>query len=494
MLEPSTRSTLVVPSVLEDLYPANINPATSEPVFNAPVDKAWFVESELGDDCVQQAKATDLAYFLRCQDSETRPSWTVFNQSISSSEPEQTAAGYLPIILAPAYELDTLNTVVKRCMAISSHFGQEHTVLIVDQALFCKLMELKWAVPEYQNKLIPRLGGLHVAMNFLKTTGDHMDSSGLAEVWVESGLLGQGTLERVLVGKAYNKAMRAHKLTLQVLWRLLMPTLLSFVAETDKECHDEVYSMAADDNPEQIPALISCLKQGRFQKLLEDFVESKSEDVNFLFWWRYMDMVSILLQFTRAQRDGIWDLHLCSFSKMLPYFMRYDHLNYARWGPVYLAEMHQLPETVASEFRKGNFVVKRSAQRYNQVDPDQAMEWINGTGKKGGGIIGITKTTSALSRWTLSYNLRSHIADETHAMYSLYPGGTRVHNEATKSRQKRDNVDENALLSAFQGFNVFICCESWVISSTAKPCHKRLGNRGDPRLVTSSQRAWARTG
>ena len=40
-----------------------------------------------------------------------------------------------------------------------------------------------------------------------------MNSSGLVEVWVESGLLGQGTVERVLAGKAYNKAMRAHKLT-----------------------------------------------------------------------------------------------------------------------------------------------------------------------------------------------------------------------------------------------------------------------------------------
>jgi len=43
---------------------------------------------------------------------------------------------------------------------------------------------------------------------------------------------------------------------------------------------------------------------------------------------------------------------------------------------MYIAEMHQLPEPVLSEFRKGNFVVKRSAQKFNEVDPDQAMEWI----------------------------------------------------------------------------------------------------------------------
>ncbi|KAK3893243.1 hypothetical protein Pcinc_002929 [Petrolisthes cinctipes] len=36
---------------------------------------------------------------------------------------------------------------------------------------------------------------------------------------------------------------------------------------------------------------------------------------------------------------------------------------------------------------------------------DQSQEWLGYIGKKGGGNIGITKTTSALSRWALSFNL-----------------------------------------------------------------------------------------
>jgi hypothetical protein len=77
------------------------------------------------------------------QDASSKLFWTVFNLSISTEDTEQTTVGYLPIILAPALELDTLNTVVRKCMALSSHFGQQHIVIIVDQALFCKLMELK---------------------------------------------------------------------------------------------------------------------------------------------------------------------------------------------------------------------------------------------------------------------------------------------------------------------------------------------------------------
>jgi hypothetical protein len=73
--------------------------------------------------------------------------------------------------------------------------------------------------------------------------------------------------------------------------------------------------------------------------------------------------------------------------------------------------MNQLPAGVLSEFEEGNFVVKRATHKFNKVDPDQAQEWINGTGKKGDGIVGITKTASALSILTLSYNLRSSIHD-----------------------------------------------------------------------------------
>ena len=79
-----------------------------------------------------------------------------------------------------------------------------------------------------------------------------------------------------------------------------------------------------------------------------------------------MEMVEILLHFTRAERDGIWDLHVHSFSSMLPYFMLYNHHNYGKWGTIYLAAMMQLQKPVLDEFQKGNFVVKRSQKKFNQ--------------------------------------------------------------------------------------------------------------------------------
>ena len=80
----------------------------------------------------------------------------------------------MPIIQAPASDLDTLYTVVGRILRIAQFLGQNFLVLTVDEGLFPKLIELKWSVPEYKDILIPRLGGLHTAMNFQGCLGQHM--------------------------------------------------------------------------------------------------------------------------------------------------------------------------------------------------------------------------------------------------------------------------------------------------------------------------------
>ena len=132
-----------------------------------------------------------------------------------------------------------------------------------------------------------------------------------------------------------------------------------------------------------------------------------------------MTMIRVLLCFTRAQRDGSWDLHLYAFKRMLPFLFRYDHVSYARWGTVYLADMSVLPTEVLHEFQEGNVVVKRTDRRFNQVSADQCTEWLNTIGNKSGGLVGITRVASALSRWTFSCNLRTVIATQTTAMLRL---------------------------------------------------------------------------
>jgi hypothetical protein len=177
---------------------------------------------------------------------------------------------------------------------------------------------------------------------------------------------------------------------------LLLPPLLEFLKDSDREIYDEIIAIKTDHV--SIELAVYMLQTDAVRQKIAEFKATNNRDPSLVFWMSYLDMVSTLLMFTRAERDGIWDLYLYAFRFMLPWFFIYDHTNYARWGAVYLADATQLPAEILQECRAGNFVVKQFNARYNQVDPDQSREWLNATGKKGGGIVGITRTPTALSR------------------------------------------------------------------------------------------------
>jgi hypothetical protein len=95
---------------------------------------------------------------------------------------------------------------------------------------------------------------------------------------------------------------------------------------------------------------------------------------NTRFWITCPKIVSILLQFLRAERSGNWQLHKSAFSAMLPWFALYDHTNYTRWKAIYLADAMQLEMSHPDfyrEFMYGNFVVKTTGNSFNQLSTDQ---------------------------------------------------------------------------------------------------------------------------
>ena len=176
-LQPSASTTLTVPENFSSCQPPEHDPSVAtEPVLT--VDKDWFLINSKSH-ALSDAEAKEMIFTVKRNKQIFKQGWTSFNQEMCNAEFEQTTIGYMPIILAPAHEFDTLNTVVQRCKHVAEAKGQKYVVLTVDEALYCRLMQLKWSNPAYQEFLFPRLGGLHTAMNFLKAIGQHMQSTGL---------------------------------------------------------------------------------------------------------------------------------------------------------------------------------------------------------------------------------------------------------------------------------------------------------------------------
>ena len=125
-----------------------------EPTQTRNTQKDWFDKPQKEKEMVALAKAQDMAFFLKRHNEGETKRRTKINQTQSKESHEMTSTGYRPLVQAPAHELDTLNTAVLRCKHVARKLGQHHVVLTVDGALFCKLMELKWAKDECQDVMI----------------------------------------------------------------------------------------------------------------------------------------------------------------------------------------------------------------------------------------------------------------------------------------------------------------------------------------------------
>ena len=135
--------------------------------------------------------------------------------------------------------------------------------------------------------------------------------------------------------------------------------------------------------------------------------------------------------------------------------------------------------------------MKCAYQKFNQVDLYQSQQWLNGTGQKGGGIVGITKTPSPSSRWALFNNTLSNIATEHEKCFAQILTTPSLTTNAT------DNVDENWRSQEIKTSSHSHHCESFRDrkGSIAQPCWIRwphgvwfdlfLGRR-QPEIVLES--------
>ena len=110
-------------------------------------------------------------------------------------------------------------------------------------------------------------------------------------------------------GKSYARGMRGHKLTLQAMWRLLVPKLLAFIQDTDQDLDQQIQDDLSTDNTEGLSNLFA---SADFKKAMDAFVSS-NENPNFQFWWTYMNMVQILLL-----HQSTWRRSLATTSAYFP--------------------------------------------------------------------------------------------------------------------------------------------------------------------------------
>ena len=146
----------------------------------------------------------------------------------------EDVVGYLHTINAPATELNTVFEILNQSERIRKELLLEAIVVVMDQALFAKAAEIAWKQKELFPNILLRMGTFHTICNALSILGKRFRDAGLKDICIEAGIVAEGSINGVLDGKHYNRAVRVHKYIYEALMRLAWEEFLLW-AEDNQE-------------------------------------------------------------------------------------------------------------------------------------------------------------------------------------------------------------------------------------------------------------------
>lgn len=141
----------------------------------------------------------------------------------------------------------TIQHILETSLAASEEVGQPYAIVTFELAVAKKAYTLVWQYSDKFSKVIVRMGVFHTICSLFGTVGKMMQGSGFAEIVVEAGICASGSLEKVMSGKHYNRALRVHKLFVEGLERLLLKRFDS-VQTISEETHTMLQNLAKDQS------------------------------------------------------------------------------------------------------------------------------------------------------------------------------------------------------------------------------------------------------
>ena len=127
--------------------------------------------------------------------------WSAFNAAVCTTVPQPSIIGYLPVIPNSPTELATVYELMKRSCMTSKQLNQPHTIITLDQAIYCKAQQIRWKHKEEFQSVVLRMGAFHIACTFMAVLGKCFADTGLRDLLIESGVLASNSVAAVIDGR-----------------------------------------------------------------------------------------------------------------------------------------------------------------------------------------------------------------------------------------------------------------------------------------------------
>ncbi|XP_061723992.1 uncharacterized protein LOC133530150 [Cydia pomonella] len=425
---------------------------------NSGLDKVLFNPPMSNDDTFIMTK-TDLLWMYG--KSECFPDTPGFNSFMMLTQEDDVKNEQIceirpvPFINAPASNYDTILTALKYA-AEKCKQSDIDCIVTFDQPLYQKAQEIvKSSQDALISKIILRLGGFHLLMSFMGAIGKIMAGSGLREWWAK--IYAIGSLEKMIMGHHYERAVRAHMLSSLALFRIIISNVEINLNEKI-EMESALFKITDGDQNKEMNNEI-------LQSVLDKFVKSLQElegrGPTSMLWVAYFKMTLLIQNFIKAERIGDWNLHIKCVKEMLPYFHAAGHFNYAKSASLYAQEMDNLeavmtPECYKRFISEKMFTVRRTQKPCSGTWSDMTIEQtLMRSMKVSGGLTqGRGFSDNVLSKWILGLPILHSITEEVE---NFCDTSVKIHNhkDGSSSRMSRDAKDLEHLSQWLNEHNPF---------------------------------------
>ena len=307
--------------------------------------------------------------------------------------------------------------------------GQAEVIIVMDLAIYARAQEIVWKQTGEFNNVVLRMGAFRTAMTFIAVLGKRFGDAGLSDLFIEAGIVASGSVSGLLEGRQYNQAMRAHKIVMEEIQRLRLKSFREWLYENEKEEYQaaagELDKVCIKPSAELFNEMLATFECRRLLELYDDFCQTNRTKLA-AFWDSYIDLVCLLLRFTRTTREGSWSLHISSVHEMLPWVFAYAN----------------------TLLENGQFAVQRSPHgAFAQVPVDQAIEQtMNRDSKTKGVIVSISFNRGAVQQWVLTAHDRAKTLQTCREIAGLYDADGKHHKDSSAPRMKKDEDDVHKVL------------------------------------------------
>jgi len=417
----------------------------------------------------------------------TVPDWNgwISKTTGNTCEIEQSRIGYMKPILHPITEYATVQECLMTSMEVTQKLNQSVTFVTFDYAAARIAFDIVWDKPAAFSNVIVHLGAFHTMCSYMGALGKMMAGSGFEEVLIEAGACASGSINQVMNGSHYNRAMRVHKLMVDALERLL---LNEFTRHSPIEVNEmfEFETLAACPSFESLIEVMSSTPCITFLEKYSSFKDAaRNGDLGQTgqFWMAYHDSVWILLSFLEAVKENDLQLYLTSLRAMCALMFSSDHLHYARYLSVYHTELvnriNANPE-VLQLLQTYGISVSRSVVPGCRNPIDLTIEQtVNRSAKTAGGIVGFSRNANAYYRWCLARHKRASFLEATLQKLDMVSDSVDIHKTNRPAEMKRSEKDVCNLVAAFQNFlNPFTVSDhtSLYCVSSGKPATSQVAD------------------